>query len=605
MRRTLVALSALLAFPASAHAGWFPSEQIDGPSGDIVRVGDVDLGNDGTGAVVYVKREGGVEHVFASRLTTGAFEGVERLDTGLNGASSQPVVAAGSEGRMVAAWVNDGNLFTSVRPKGATAWTAPGQLVAGGVSNPAIDMSVNGITYVTFTQGGDVKAARAARDQANFTVLPEPLDADRAREAGTGDTRRSRVAVSAEGIAVATWGEDHADGRTHVHARRIFEQRVSVIHRDLTLDSLDGVPATSAEVPNLDVEFDSSYAQVVFRQNTANGPRVVMRRLVGSDFEPHEVVDSGASGVNGTVDLTGRGEGMIGVQVGSGEVFASTLFDNKLTFRSRFDSAGGTVAPGPIATVGENEDGALSWMSGDGQVRGRFLDNIEKPQIEPEAGLLNPAFGTADVNAGLDAAATRTGDTAVAFVQVNGGERRLVGAYYDKPPSRPVPNVSVRPRRLVEMKFAAGLNLLGPTTYRVLIDGRSVGETQTPGEITLDPEAVPEGRHRLQIQAVDRRGQASVSRTRTALIDNTPPTLRAGIMKRGRSVVVTGRAADRRGRLKSGLLKIEASFGNGAKRRVRGRTTYTYPRSGTYTVTVTAYDKAGNPRNVSKRIRIG
>ena len=66
-----LACAAALPPPHPAAADFFPAETLDGP-GDIVRVGDVDVARDGTGAVVYVKREGGTEHVFVSRLVNGA-----------------------------------------------------------------------------------------------------------------------------------------------------------------------------------------------------------------------------------------------------------------------------------------------------------------------------------------------------------------------------------------------------------------------------------------------------------------------------------------------------------------------------------------------------
>jgi len=49
MRRRLLPalLLALAALPASAHAAWFPAEQIDGPSADIVSVGGVDIAREG------------------------------------------------------------------------------------------------------------------------------------------------------------------------------------------------------------------------------------------------------------------------------------------------------------------------------------------------------------------------------------------------------------------------------------------------------------------------------------------------------------------------------------------------------------------------------
>ena len=603
MRRALVVLTALLAFPASAHAGWFPGEQIDGPSGDIVSVGDVDLGNDGTGVVAYVKRDGGVNHVFASRLDTGTFTGSDRLDNGLALPTSQPVVAAGSEGRMVVAWVNDGSLWTAVRARGANGWSAPNLVASGGVSNPDADMSTNGITYVSFTQNGDVRVARAERDSATFTVLGQPLDVNPGRDAGSGERKHSRVAVSADGSALAVWGEDGPDGRTHVYGRRLFELRVSVAPQDLTLDNLDGAVARSADTPHLDIEWDSSYAQVVFRQDTVNGPRVVMRRLVGSAFEPHEAVDAGAFATEGSIDLTGRGEGIIAARGAGGEVFGSTLWNNAINFRARMDG-GGTVAPGPVAAVGENEDGTISWLQADGQARGRFIDNVERPQLEGEAGLNNGGFGPVDVNSGFDAAATRTGDTAVVFIQGAEADRRLVAAYYDKPPSRPTGTNSTKPRRLTKLRWSGGLNLLGPTAYRVLVDGRVIGETQTT-ELVVDPETVPEGVRTWQIQAIDRRAQTAMSRTRQLRIDNTAPSIRAGFKRKGRVLTITAKGGDPNGALKTGLSHIVVSYGNGATARMTRKRTYRYPRTGSYTVTVTAVDRAGNTKAVTKRIRIG
>ena len=71
-----------------------PATPIDGPSADIQSLGDLDVARDGTGALAYVKRVGGVDHVFVSRLVDGAFQPPEQVDAGLAGAGSQPVVAA-------------------------------------------------------------------------------------------------------------------------------------------------------------------------------------------------------------------------------------------------------------------------------------------------------------------------------------------------------------------------------------------------------------------------------------------------------------------------------------------------------------------------------
>src|SRR5918998_2527649 len=108
--RRAVALAALLAatLPAAARADFFPGDTIDGPASEIVRLGDVDVAHDGTGGLVYVKKDGGTDHIFVSRLVDGAWTGPERLDANLGGAGSQPVIAASDGGRLVVAFVSAG-----------------------------------------------------------------------------------------------------------------------------------------------------------------------------------------------------------------------------------------------------------------------------------------------------------------------------------------------------------------------------------------------------------------------------------------------------------------------------------------------------------------
>ena len=52
----------------------------------------------------------------------------------------------------------------------------------------------------------------------------------------------------------------------------------------------------------------------------------------------------------------------------------------------------------------------------------------------PDATLSDPALGPTDAARGLDAGADRAGDIAVAFVQGDGAERRIVAASYDRAP---------------------------------------------------------------------------------------------------------------------------------------------------------------------------
>src|SRR3954468_13679657 len=140
----LAAACALVAAP-SAQAGWFPSETVDGPA-DIVKVGGVDLGRDGNGAVVYLRREGGVAHVFVSRVFDGAFHGPEQVDAGIAEEATGAAVAAGDDHRLVVVWISGNRVYGSFTPGGAVGTLSPPQLLAEAAGAPTTitaDMGLN------------------------------------------------------------------------------------------------------------------------------------------------------------------------------------------------------------------------------------------------------------------------------------------------------------------------------------------------------------------------------------------------------------------------------------------------------------------------------
>ena len=609
MRRlTLSVLLALVALPATAQAGFFPAEVVDGPNSELIGVSSFDIARDGQGGVLYMRRDGGVPHVFFSRFVDGAFQGPTRVDVGLSAAATDADVGASDNNRLAAAWVADGTLFTAVKGKDAQGFSAPAPVAQGGVSNPSIDVSINGATYVTWTQNGDVRVARAERDSATFNVLPAAVDVNAGTAAGDTDRTASMVDVSADGSAVVVWGERAPDNRTHVYARRVFEQRLSTAPQDLTLNDVDGVTATDADSPFLDMEDDSSYAQVVFRQNTVNGPRIVMRRLVGSTFDPPMVLDGGVAGGNGEVDLTGRGEGLYGISGAGGEVFGGTIFANKVTGIARLNEGNG-VPPLADPSVGENEDGSVTWLQGNSEantvVRARYFEGVEFVKLADEATLSRGEWGPAYAAGGLEADASRAGDVAAVFLQGGPGDRRLVAGFYDKPPTRIAGANSQKIRKLTRLAWGSSLNLFGGTKYTVILDGKPIAETTTNNFIP-QPGQIPDGNHTWQIQISDRRGQTVVSRTRRLRVDNTPPRVTASYRKRGRVLTVKARASDSRGRLKAGMSRVLVDFGDRKFLRVGRRgVSKRYSRGGSYRVRVKAIDKAGNVKYSTRRISIG
>jgi PKD domain len=606
-RRLVLSLIGLalpaLTGPASASAApakFFPADAIDGPSADVLRVGDVDVARDGSGAVAYVKRDGGVEHVFVSRLVNGAWQAPERLDPGLGTPAADPAVAASDGGKLVIAFTSGGQLFYVVRPVGANAWPAP---VAGPApaATPSVDMSINGIAYLVWAGGGDVHGARLERNAATFTQLPAPLDIDPNATAGEG-TGRPKVVVAADGIATAVWGEGG-----HVYARRMFELRASTAPQRLDVDSFGGQPGAGADQPDIDTEDDSSFAWVVFRQALGDGSaHVLARRLRGSLFDdPVDVGPAGESGSGPSIDLNGRGDGLVGTRgAGTGTAFADSLQLDTFSPVVTLGNPSGVDAQ-PQPAIAEGGDGVVAWMEGtsasDAFVRARAFS---KGKTGDEARLSNPDFGPVDPGAGFDAAANRAGDVVVVFVQGTGDQRRLVAGSYDRSPGTFVANTTEHWRNSAQPKLSWGssFELWGPPTYVVTVDGQPVGQTTATSLAPSQP--IADGVHRWQVAATDRRGQVTKTKTRVLRVDATAPkvTLRtSGAPKAGKTLTLTAKASDTGG---SGVTSVAYTFGDGS-RTVVARTVKHVFRRGTFTVSVVAKDRAGNVATVKKRIRVG
>jgi hypothetical protein len=67
----IAALLAIALGAAGANAVILPAVTLDGPSQDILNFGGVAMAEDGTGGAVYLKRVGGVAHVFVARYMGG------------------------------------------------------------------------------------------------------------------------------------------------------------------------------------------------------------------------------------------------------------------------------------------------------------------------------------------------------------------------------------------------------------------------------------------------------------------------------------------------------------------------------------------------------
>jgi hypothetical protein len=620
-RLALIATSIAVLAPAAgagpAHAAFFAGDAIDGPSADIRSVQDIDIARDGTGAVVYVRRDGGVDHVFASRLVNGAWQAPERLDGGIDAAATQAAVAASDGGRLAVAFVAGGSVFTIVRPAGAPAWGAP-QLIASGASDPSIDMSFNGAAFATFTVGGNVLGARMDRTAATFTPLTGLLDADPNRHAaGLGDGR-SRVAISADGTGIAVWGE-----AGHVYARRMYGTSASSAVLDLNLPDLEGHAGGAADQPAVDIEDDSSFAWVAFREQFSDGgggiqSRAIGVRVRGSRVDPAATVAydgvgwGGQSVENPEIDLNGKGVGLATAGTVGGSALSAVLKDDKL---NPARPIGGSGAPAqPVGAVAETYDRAVGYIGvGDGSVHGAFYDDKSSSRLvpgpSPDALLTNPALGPVDPAAGFDGAGDRTGDFAWAWVQGGPSERRLVIGSYDRLPGAfRISTSSKNWRNVVKNPLAWGtaLELWGPLTYTVLVDGKPLLQTQTT-KASPAVGALSEGLHTWRVTATDRRGQTVTTPVKPLKVDTVAPKVSFSVKRKKRVVTVTAKANDvlpPSGQA-AGVKYVRIDWGDGSGYEQARKASHRYGKTGAFTIRVSATDKAGNAVATEREIHIG
>jgi hypothetical protein len=618
MRRRLAfivtTIAAVAAVPGVAQAAFFAGEPIDGPSADVRSVGDVDIARDGTGAVAYVRRDGGIDHIFVSRLANGVWLAPERVDVGLDASAATPAVAASDGGRLAVVFIAGGSAFAVVRQAGAPAWGAP-QLLASSAADPSVDMSFNGAAYATFTvNGGDVAGARMDRTATTFIGIPAPLDAVPGSVAGVG-SNRSRVAIAADGTGVAVWGESG-----HVFARRMYGTNPSSVYQDLTLADLDGHAGGTADAPSVDIEDDSSFAWVVFRQQFSDGaaatPRAIGVRLRGSRSDPPVAFDGlgwGGQGVEPpVVDLNGKGVGIATAGTTGGSALAGVLKDDVL---NPARALGGSGPPAqPIGAVAETTDRVVGWISpADGSVHGVFYDDKASSRLIPGPGpdtaLTSPDLGSVDPAAGFDVAGNRTGDFAFAFIQGSGDARRLVVAEYDRLPGAfRISTSSKNWRNVIKNPLAWGtaLDLWGPLTYTVLIDGKPVAQTQTT-KATLPVGALSEGLHTWRVTATDRRGQSVTTTVKPLKVDTVAPTVSFSVKRKQRVATVTAKPADvipPSGNA-AGIKLVRIDWGDGSGFEQARKASHSYGRKGAFTVRVSATDRAGNVAVAERRIHIG
>jgi PKD repeat protein len=196
------------------------------------------------------------------------------------------------------------------------------------------------------------------------------------------------------------------------------------------------------------------------------------------------------------------------------------------------------------------------------------------------------------------------GDAIFGFLQGDGPNTQIAAVVVRAPPGEfvtNVPNGWVKAAR-IPFQWEAPLAGAGAVSYSILVDDQEVAEGVTGTEYTLSREQAPNGIHTIQVQATDSLGQVVDSSPATLKIERKPPRVRVSVRGASVTVRVSDEPQGESPGVKRGSVKV--SFGDGGSGRGRTTLTHTYSRAGSYTVLVSASDKAGNKTTIRKLVRV-
>ena len=190
------------------------------------------MAEDGSGGIVYLKKEGGRNHVFAARFDNGAWSPPQRVDVGQSFDSSWARIAAGDGGRLLVTWVQEfgvgsDRMFSATLDPGATGFQepVPVDMNVGEATSTYPDLAMNAggqayLTYLVITDNsslnppGYLGAQRTGRPLQQPPLVgvrqpgrPQPGHADAGTEAnrpGRGSASTSRGRPSSPGASPTT-----------------------------------------------------------------------------------------------------------------------------------------------------------------------------------------------------------------------------------------------------------------------------------------------------------------------------------------------------------------------------------------------------------------
>lgn len=621
-----------------AHAALAPASLIDGPSPSILSVDAAAMAADGSGGILYRKLLGGQPHLFVSRFAGGTWQPPIQVDAGQPFGASFPTIAAGNGGRLLVVWaepwavINQSThyqLMSAELLPGASQFAAalqvdPRDIGDGTAAFPALAMAPNGQAYVVYRV--------VTNTLIGSTIIPlrpgdELVDVRVARYNGPGlawsslgtinthpqltmrhpsASNAPAIGVDLAGNAVVVWQEPEATGVARIRAMRIFGNRLGN-PMEASQSSAGGHPITTeADAPAVAVGALGE-ARIAYRLAGGSGSPYGSARVLVSAL-PAEVDPAGAklkgAAVLGAASTPGppsvaidpRGAFRVAY---AGEASADLVSGNDFDPLGSPEVLGAANSSSQVLTTVNPAGGGLTvWPTAAGnrpviQAREDFPDGAWQSALlsAPISGPMGaPTLG-----------ASGGGDALIAFAQGPADQQQVMASVAKAPPGQFLATVPVGWVRgtAATVSWEAPSEAFGATTYAVLLDGHTRMRGLSRLAAHLDPRALGDGVHHVQVLATDSLGQQTMTAVADLKIDANPPEASVRTL-RGRLVRV--RVSDRA----SGALAKDTtiSFGDGARASHRLMAKHVYAQSGSYTIAVRSRDRVGHILNVHLRVQV-
>ena len=500
------------------------------------------------------------------------------------GAGAGPVVTAAlavaPDGRAIAAWVqrvdaspgSQARIWASAFSGGTWGAPTPLDVGTGDVSAPAAAIGgANGV--VTFLQSdGTHRALWAARVVGGTIQATERIDAGTLASENVGG---ATVAVDDAGAITAVFSQ-YQGGRFRVLAARAVGGAWSTpapVDAGAGSGNAEGAPQVATR---------SGVALAVWAQGTGTRARIYGARFDGTAWQPAAALDTGAglgpgdspqagmtaadAGVVVWRQLEGAGSGryrVYGARLTAGAWSAAALLDTPAA------GALGDAATPALAVDATSGSAAAAWSQSAAGGRKRIY----------AARLVGDLWGAATA---LDAA-TGVGDSVSPSVALRTAGDGICAWYgYDLADS----HYKVYASSLSGGTWSAPI-VIGPATGIPLIGTTAAGDNL----------------------AVWYQNDGTRDRIVSAPEDHTPPTVDAGPDRAVQSNHATTFAPALVGDALSGVDHVTWDFGNGhtVARTAPYSVDYAYPQAAAsaYTVTLTAWDRAGNSASDTALVTVG